>query len=106
MSEVHEVAVVALAGVVTLDLGVPTQVLHAARGPDMIQRYRVRVCTPDGAPVRSSAEFAVLPDHDLSLLDTADTVIVPGIAYVDQRPPAPESVLEALRAAYRRGARI
>jgi transcriptional regulator GlxA family with amidase domain len=103
---VHEVAVIALDGVVALDLGVPTQVLHAARGADMIQRYRVRVCTPDGGPVRASADFAVLPDHDLRLVDSADTVIVPGIAYVDRIAPAPEPVLAALRTAYQRGARI
>ncbi len=102
----HEIAVVALDGVVTFDLGVPTQVFHAARGADKQPRYRVRVCTPDGAPVRTSAGFAVLPDHDLGLLEEADTVIVPGIAEAHLRPPAPASVVGALRAAANRGARI
>ncbi|HWB38343.1 MAG TPA: helix-turn-helix domain-containing protein [Rugosimonospora sp.] len=102
----HEIAVVALDGVVTFDLGVPTQVFHAARGADKQPRYRVRVCTPDGAPVRTSAGFAVLPDHDLGLLEEADTVIVPGIAEAHLRPPAPASVVRALRAAANRGARI
>ncbi len=102
----HEVAVLALDGVVTLDLGVPTQVFHAAVGPEKQRHYRVRVATPDGGPVRTSGGFAVLPEHDLSLLATADTVIVPGVAEPHLRPPTPEPVLEALRAAAARGTRI
>ena len=41
--------------------------------------YRVRVATVDGGPVRTSAGYAVLPEHDASILRTADTVVVPGI---------------------------
>ncbi len=95
----HEIAVLALDGVVALDLGVPTQVFHAARGADRVRRYQVRVATPDGGPVRASAGFAVLPEHDLSIVDSADTVIVPGISHPQQRRPVPAAVLAALRAA-------
>jgi transcriptional regulator GlxA family with amidase domain len=37
------------------------------------------VATVDGGPVRTSAGYSVLPEHDASILRTADTVIVPGI---------------------------
>jgi transcriptional regulator GlxA family with amidase domain len=41
--------------------------------------YRVRVATLDGGPVRTSAGFSVQPEHDGSLLETAQTVVVPGV---------------------------
>ncbi len=71
----HQVAVIALDGVVTVDLGVPAQVFNAARG----HLYDVRICTPGGTPVRAAAGFSIVPDHGLELLAHADTVVVPGI---------------------------
>ena len=46
----------------------------------------------------------MVPEHDLSALATADTVVVPAYGRVFQ-PPA-EEALEALRRAHRRGARV
>ena len=102
----HTVAVLALAGLVPFDLGVPTQVLGSARRADRRPLYDVRVCGT--GPVRAEAGFTLTPDHDLSELATADTVIVPGInaggPVTDGSLPAP--VASALVAAARRGARI
>jgi transcriptional regulator GlxA family with amidase domain len=104
----HAIAMLALDGVVAFDLGVPPQVFGSARHADRVPLYSVVICTPDGGPVRSMAGFSVQPEHDMSVLATADTVIVPG---VDAGPPvtdgtvAPE-VVAALRAAHARGARI
>ncbi|MDQ1666681.1 MAG: hypothetical protein QOH75_2712 [Actinomycetota bacterium] len=100
----HRVAVLALDGVVAFDLGVPSQVLGSARDEGGAQLYDVRVCTPGGRPVRSSAGFQVLPDHGLEQLEDADTVLVPGIYDV---PVVTEGVLDppvraALTAAARR----
>ncbi|MFD6608767.1 GlxA family transcriptional regulator [Micromonospora chalcea] len=108
MSVPHRVAVLALDGVVALDLGTPAQVFGAAGTEDGTPLYAVTTCTPGGHPVRSSAGFQVLPDHGLELLDTADTVIVPGIhsgAPLFGGTMAAE-VADALRAAYARGARV
>jgi transcriptional regulator GlxA family with amidase domain len=74
----HTVAVLALDGVVAFDLGVPFQVLNAARPSDTERLYQVRVTTPDGLPVRSAAGFSVAPEYGPEILDDADTVIVPG----------------------------
>jgi transcriptional regulator GlxA family with amidase domain len=102
----HRVAVLALDNVVAFDLGVPPQVLNAARESDDRRLYDVRICGT--GPVRSTAGFTVTPDHDLSLLETADTVIVPGIgagsAVTDGT--VPDEVSAALRAAHARGARM
>jgi transcriptional regulator GlxA family with amidase domain len=95
----HRIAVLALDRVVTLDLGVPSQVFHAARDSAGQRPYQVRVCTPGAAPVRAAAGFAVLPEHGLELLATADTVIVPGITIRSGPPEVAAEVRDALRAA-------
>ncbi len=104
----HRVAVLALDHVVGLDLGTPSQILGAARDHAGHRFYQVRTCTPGGAPVRSTAGFTLLPDHGLDLLETADTVIVPGI---HDGPTLHSGVLDptvtaALTTAHARGARI
>ncbi|MEU9884661.1 helix-turn-helix domain-containing protein [Sphaerisporangium sp. NPDC051011] len=74
----HRIVVVALDDFATLDLGIPGQVFRVAE-QDGRKLYEVVTCTPGGRPVRGPAGFNVVPDHDLSVLDTADTVLVPGI---------------------------
>lgn len=104
----HRIGVLALDGVVGLDLGTPAQVFGAARDADRRPLYTVDTCTPGGRPVRSSAGFRVLPDHGLDLLATVDTVVLPGLhgsAPMTDGTIDP-AVGEALRAAHRRGARI
>src|SRR5689334_4056318 len=71
----HVIAVVALDGVVPFDLGTATQVFGAARDAGRNRLYDVRVCGI--GPVRTSAGFTIVPDHDLSALEVADTVVVP-----------------------------
>jgi transcriptional regulator GlxA family with amidase domain len=102
----HRVAVLVLDGVVAFDLGVPSQVLNAARVDDDHRFYSVRVC--GAGPVRSAAGFTVVPDYDLSLLQTADTVIVPGVSSgpTVTDGTVPPAIGAALRAAHARGARI
>src|SRR3954452_14552346 len=93
----QRIAVLELDSVVTFDLATPAQVF---RGP-----YRVEVCAERRGPVQTSTPgFAIVADHGLEAVERADTVIVPGYGPVD-RPP-PDGVLEALRAAHERGARV
>jgi transcriptional regulator GlxA family with amidase domain len=75
----HDVAVLALPHVVAFELGLPHRFLGGAVDAAGRPLYRVRTCTVDGGPVRTSAHYAVLPDHDASILATAATVVVPGI---------------------------
>ncbi|WP_285729507.1 helix-turn-helix domain-containing protein [Nocardiopsis sp. ATB16-24] len=109
MSRPHQVAVLALDEVVAFDLGMPTQIFHAAFHDTEKRLYRVRTCTPDGRPVRSNAGFTVTPDHSLELLAEVDTVLVAGVHYdapVMTQGTLDASVREALWAAAHRGARI
>ena len=75
----HEIVVLALNDVVVFDLGVSSQIFGSARDADGRRLYRVRTCTPDGEPVRTSAGFLAMPDVGPEVLDTADTVIVAGV---------------------------
>ena len=75
----HEVAVLALPGTMAYEVGLPSQFLGSAVGPDGRRLYRVRVASIDGGPVRTSAGYSILPEHDASILETAQTVVVPGI---------------------------
>ncbi|MBL7260608.1 GlxA family transcriptional regulator [Paractinoplanes lichenicola] len=106
MSDQHTIAVLPLEGVVAFDLGTATQVFNAARRADKTKLYRILVCGT--GPVRSTAGFTIVPDHDLSALEQADTVVVPG---VDAGSTVTDGTLrddvrEALRKAAARGARI
>jgi transcriptional regulator GlxA family with amidase domain len=93
---VTEVAVLALPHVVAFELGLPHRFLGGAVGDDGRPLYRVRTCTVDGGPVRTSAHYSVLPDHDASILRTAATIVVPGIV---GGPPVTEGRLEPALAA-------
>ncbi|MFC4148166.1 GlxA family transcriptional regulator [Micromonospora mangrovi] len=108
MTVPHRIAVLALDQVVGLDLGTPSQVFGAARTDDLRRLYTVATCTVGGRPVRSTGGYQVLPDHGLELVETVDTVIVPGVhvgspGFDGTVDPA---VTAALRAAHARGTRI
>src|SRR5204862_126336 len=88
------------------DLGAPTQIFWAARDAAGQAYYSVATCTPDGGPVRTSGDFSIVPQHDLDLLGTADTVIIPGIRDTSPALSGTRTVCAALRAAHARGARV
>jgi transcriptional regulator GlxA family with amidase domain len=99
---VHIVAVLALERVIAFDLSTPLEVFDRVRLPDGRRPYQVRVCA--AAPQVQAQGFAITAPWGLEGLLDADTVIVPGRA--EGAPPLGEEVLEALRQAAARGARI
>jgi transcriptional regulator GlxA family with amidase domain len=99
---VHEVAVVATHGVLPFDLATPTEIFRGTRLADGRAPYRLVVCGVTRT-VRT-ADFEIRVRHGLEALARADTVIVPGI--VDVGAPVPRRLVEALRAAADRGARL
>ena len=104
----HEIALIALENVHAMDLGMPSQVFGGPLDDDGNERYRVRVCTPGGGAVTTTAGFAALLEHDLSIVAEADTVMVlPGGGARASRPDTLDpDVRDALLAAQERGARI
>jgi transcriptional regulator GlxA family with amidase domain len=94
------VAVLAVDGVLPLDLGIPAQVFIAVPG----DLYRLTLCGRTARPVPTAAGFAVAVTAGLEALREADTVVVPG--YADHLRALPEDVLSALREAHARGRRL
>ncbi len=101
---VHEVVVLALPHSTAFELGLANTVLSGAVDDDGRPLYRVRVATLDGGPIRTSAGFTMLPDHDGAALATADTVLLPGVQFSAAMPDGtlPAEVVQALRTAARR----
>src|SRR3954447_25343823 len=66
--------------------------------------YDVVLCAPEGAGVRTAEGLSLANGRGLEELETADSVIVP--ACVDLQGDPPSELLEGLRAAHARGARI
>lgn len=98
----HRVAVLAIDGVVGFELGMPCQVFGSAGE----RLYDVQVCgDPSGAGATAYGleVFRVVPPYPLAAAIDADTVIVPSSETADAQPP---EVLEVVRAAHQRGARI
>lgn len=93
----HSVVALALPKVVAFDLSVPAQVF---RDPD---RYAFAVCAESPGRLPSTTGFDVHVPYRLDALAGADTVVVPGYEPLDE--PS-EAVLDALRAAAARGARV
>ena len=98
----HTVSIVVLDSFVPLDLAIPCDVFGGFHLGDEPNLYRVQVCAPRRV-VRAGA-FHIRAPYGLDAIPDADTVVVPGI--VDLSAPIPPAVIEALRSAWDRGARI
>jgi transcriptional regulator GlxA family with amidase domain len=96
----HRVVALALPRVVAFDLSVPAQVFGR---PDE-NLYAFEACGLRAGKVPTTTGFSLHVERGLEALAEADTVLVPGFAPVSAPPPS--RVLEALRAAHARGARI
>jgi transcriptional regulator GlxA family with amidase domain len=94
----HRVAVVALPGVLPLELGTATQIF------DRDPHYDLTVCAPSQSEPVTSSGFTINATAGLEGLEGAETVIVPG--YEDIDAAVPRTVLDALRDAHARGARL
>jgi transcriptional regulator GlxA family with amidase domain len=100
---VCSVAALVLDGVAPFELGIVCEVFGTDRRVDGFPGYAFQLCSVDGAPVRTSAGFDVVPTADLGPLATADLVAVP--AHPMDRP-SPEPLRAALRSAVARGASV
>src|SRR6476660_5688836 len=94
----HRVAVVVLPGVIPLEFGTATLVF----GWDA--HYALTVCAEDRAAQVPGFGFTINTSAGLEGLKRAQTVIVPG--YEDVSATVSPAVLNALRAAHTRGARV
>ncbi|MFF4321965.1 GlxA family transcriptional regulator [Streptomyces sp. NPDC001568] len=98
----HRVAVVAAPPVTTFDLSIPGVVFGAALVGER-PAYEVTICTAEPGVVATSGGMDLLIAHGLEATGWADTVMVTGTG---DRVSTDPRVLDALRAAAARGARV
>ncbi|KOV56841.1 GlxA family transcriptional regulator [Streptomyces sp. MMG1121] len=96
----HRVMVLAVDGVLPMDLGIPTQIFNARPNTP----YELTVCGDTEETVTTSAGFTLGLTAGLEALADADTIIVPGFEDF-RRPPHPR-VRAALKLVGRAGIRI
>jgi transcriptional regulator GlxA family with amidase domain len=99
---VHTVAVLALDGVIVFDLSTPVEVFGRTLTTEGTAAYEVFLAGPSTTAKAGVTTLSV--PNSLSRLVGADTVIVPGRD--DPTAPIEPEVIDALRAAAARGARI
>lgn len=102
----HTVATVICHGVAPFEMAVPCEVFGIDRSELGVPWYRHLICAAEDPPIRSSQGFTIDTPYGLDDVVKADTVVVPawGVAQLDDEPP--QALLDTLRAAHRRGARI
>ncbi|MEU9302129.1 helix-turn-helix domain-containing protein [Streptomyces sp. NPDC048269] len=73
----HRVVVLALAGLLPFELGIPHRIFGRAEDAAGRPLYEILTCGLAPGPVRTDADFAIHVEHGPELLATADTVVVP-----------------------------
>lgn len=100
---IRDVAVVVFGEVSPFELGVACEAWAIDRSDAGLPAFDFAVCSPGARPVRSQGGFDIAVGHGLDRTASADLVVVPAVPHV---AAAPAEVIEALRSAYLRGARI
>ena len=96
------VAVLAFDGVAPFELGILCEAFGIDRTGDGVPAIDFAVCAEDDTPMRTSAGFSMQAEHGLDRLAEADLVAVPAM----KRSEPSAALIDALRAAHDRGARI
>jgi transcriptional regulator GlxA family with amidase domain len=98
------VAVAAFDRIAIFELAVPCEVFGIDRSDMGLPGYDFRVCAVEPGRLRTGGGFSMQARHGLRTLERSDTIIVPAWRDVDETPPRP--LLNALRRAHDRGARV
>ena len=100
----HRVVALAYDGLCTFEFGCAVEVFALARPELGVDWYDFAVCAVEPGPIRAAGGFAIDAPYLPLLLEQADTIVIPGWRGVDAAPPP--ALLDLLRAAHARGARL
>ena len=100
----RDVVAVAAHGVSPFELGVVCEVFGIDRTDSGLPGYDFAVAAAEPAPLRTPSGFSIATPYGLDRAATADLVVIPAWRDPDEAPP-PE-LLDTVRAAYARGARV
>ncbi|MEU4034547.1 GlxA family transcriptional regulator [Streptomyces collinus] len=101
----RNVVAVLLDGVNPFELAVVCEVFGTDRSDEGLPVYDFAVASAEGRTLRSNAGFSLHVEHGLERLDSADLIAVPAGSHYASRSFPPE-LLDALRRAVDRGARV
>ncbi|NVD70705.1 transcriptional regulator FtrA [Duganella sp. BJB1802] len=100
----HLVVALAYDRLCTFEFGCTVE-LFALERPELdVDWYDFVVCAVEPGPIRAAGGITVQAPYAPELLERADTIVIPGWRDADEPPPP--AMLEAIRAAHRRGARL
>ena len=100
----HRVVALVYDRLATFEFAIAVEVFGLPRPELPVPWYRFSVCSLDGKPARATGGIRVTADSGLRAMASADTIVIPGWRDPDEAPPA--ALLDALRRANRRGARV
>lgn len=100
----HLVVALAYDRLCTFEFGCTVEIFALERAELGVPWYDFAVCAAEPGPIRAMGGISVQAPYALDLLDRADTIVIPGWRDADELPPA--ALLDRLRAAHLRGARL
>ena len=98
------VAAVIYDGIATFEFGIVAEIFGLHRPEMGSDWYRLITCAAEPGPLRAAGGLSVTVEHDLKDLVRAGTIVIAGWKGVDIAPP--DALLESLREAAARGARM
>ncbi|HEY4448506.1 MAG TPA: transcriptional regulator FtrA [Steroidobacteraceae bacterium] len=100
----HRVVAVAYDRLCTFEFGCTVELFALPRPELPVKWYEFSVCAAERTPLRAAGGIEVRVRYPLRLLDSADTIIIPG--WRDPAETPPPALLAKLRRALARGARL
>jgi len=100
----HKVVALAYDRLCTFEFGCAVELFALPRPELPVKWYEFAVCAAERAPLRAAGGIELRVRHPLRLLDSADTIVIPG--WRDPAEMPPPLVLAKLRRALARGARL
>lgn len=98
------VAVLLCDGVALFEFGIVAEVFGLRRPELGVPWYDMVTVSFDAPPLTATGGVRVLPSHSVRMLAKAGTIVIPNWPRLGDAPPA--AMLDAVRAAYKRGARL
>ncbi|MCP2020675.1 transcriptional regulator FtrA [Pseudomonas laurylsulfatiphila] len=98
------VAILAYDGLCTFEFGIAVEIFGLPRPEFDFPWYEHRIVAVDQGPMRAMGGIQVLADGGMELLADARTIIIPG--WRDRSATVPVELIDALRQAHARGARL
>jgi len=99
-----KVAILAYDGLCTFEFGIAVEIFGLPRPEFDFPWYEHRIVAVDQGPMRAMGGIQVLADGGMELLADARTIIIPG--WRDRNATVPAELIDALRQAHARGARL